>query len=362
MTMLVCLLLLGGSVIGLCHLLPLRPRFGGPFWAAVLILVGFLLVQTGLSFAIAELRLMPKGPFHDLLRQMTDYDGKRPVVLLIGSSFTEAGIDSDALAEVLGGSARVAVVQRLAVGGAPHIERLHYLKEYLAHAKQKPELVLFEIAGGYDSGPLYQVHQMRFSDRMVAAMDAEGAWWAYRWIVGEDHLTLLQRLTLGTEVLGELALHVSHIGFFWNSASADEPTVSDSAGSPPPARLSDRDTAELLYHAAAGRNLKPDWQPEVPSRWMRAFLAEEMGILRGYGVNRFGFYSVPSMQGVDVAYARRFCTAMREFACIVAEEPELLDALRHGVDWYNFDHLQGVGREVFTRWLGDHLLEMGLWP
>ena len=57
----------------------------------------------------------------------------------------------------------------------PHLERLHYLREYLARARRKPQLVLFEIAGGYDSGPLYQVHQMRFTDRMVAAMDGSSA-------------------------------------------------------------------------------------------------------------------------------------------------------------------------------------------
>jgi hypothetical protein len=102
---------------------------------------------------IARLGLVPKGPFRDLLHELTDYDGDRQVVLLIESSFTERGIDPDALADALGNSGRVAAVQRLAVGGAPHLERLYYLKEYLAHAKQKPKLVLFEIAGGYDSGP-----------------------------------------------------------------------------------------------------------------------------------------------------------------------------------------------------------------
>jgi hypothetical protein len=159
------------------------------------------------------LGLVPKGPFHDLLHQLTGYDGERPVILLIGSSFSEKGIDPDVLAEALGSSGRAAAVQRLAVGGAPHLERLHYLKEYLARAKRKPQLVLFEIAGGYDSGPLYQVHQMRFSDRMVAMMDGSSAWWALRWLVSAGGLSLSQRFTLGSEILGQLALHVSHIGF-----------------------------------------------------------------------------------------------------------------------------------------------------
>ena len=210
-------LLLGAAIVGLYHLLP-RTRPGPPFRAALLVLSGFILAQGGLSAAIVALGLVPKGSFHDLLHQLTGYDGERPVILFIGSSFSEKGIDPDVLAEGLGSSGRAAAVQRLAVGGSPHLERLHYLKEYLARAKRKPQLVLFEIAGGYDSGPLYQVHQMRFSDRMVAMMDGSSAWWALRWLVSAGDLSLSERFMLGSEILGQLALHVSHIGFLWNSA------------------------------------------------------------------------------------------------------------------------------------------------
>jgi hypothetical protein len=361
MTTLACLLLLGAAMVGLCHLLP-RTRPGRPFGAALFVLGGFILAQGGLSAAIAGLGLVPKGPFHDLLHQLADYNGEQPVILLIGSSFSGAGIDPEGLAEALGSSGRVAAVQRLAVGGAPHLERLHYLKEYLARAKRKPQLVLFEIAGGYDSGPLYQVHQMRFSDRMLAMMDGSSAWWALRWLAGADGLSLSERLTVASEILGQLALHASHIGFFWNSALVGETAIYDTGGSPPPMRFSDDDTAELLEQAAAARDLKPEWPSDVPTRWMSAFLAEEIATLQRHSVERFAFYSVPSMQGVNVAYARRFCVAMSEFACIVGEDPELIAALRHGADWYDFDHLQGAGRAVFTRWLGDRLVEMGVWP
>ena len=361
MSTLACLLL-GAAMAGLYHLLP-RTRPGRPFRAPLLALGGFILAQGGLSAAIAGFGLVPKGPFHDLLQELTDYDGGRPVVLLIGSSFSEAGIDPDVLAEALGSSGRAAAVQRLAVGGAPHLERLHYLKEYLARAKRKPQLVLFEIAGGYDSGPLYQVHQMRFSDRMVAMMDGSSAWWALRWVAGANGLSLSQRFTLGSEILGQLALHVSHIGFLWSSASVRETVTNyESVGSPEPTRFSDDDTARLLEQAAAAWDLKPDWPPDVPTRWMSAFLAEEIAILQRQGVERFAFYSVPSMQGANVAYARRFCAAMAKFACIVGEDPNLLADLRHGADWYDFDHLKGAAQEVFTRWLGDRLVEMGVWP
>jgi hypothetical protein len=359
--MFACLLLLGAAMAGLHHLLPCS-RLGRPFRAALLVLGGFILAQGGLSAAIAGLGLVPKGPFHDLLHQLADYDGERPLVLLIGSSFSEKGVDPDALAQALGSSGRAPAVQRLAVGGAPHLERLHYLKEYLARAEREPQLVLFEIAGGYDSSPLYQVHQLRFSDRMVAMLDGSSAWWALRWLAGADRLGLAQRLTLASEIIGQLALHVSHIGFLWNSAPVREAATYDTGGSPPPTHLSDEDAGQLLEQAAAARDLKPDWPSDVPTRWMSAFLAEEIAVLQRHGVERFAFYSVPSMQGANVAYAHRFCAAITEFVCIIGEDPKLLAQLRYGADWYDFDHLQGAGREVFTRWLGDRLVEMGVWP
>ena len=123
MTMLACLLLLGTAMVALCHLLPLaRPR--RPFRAALLLVGGFALAQGGLSSVIAGLGLAPKGPFHDVLTQLTNYDGERPIILLIGSSFSEAGIHPDALADVLDSSGTAAMVQPITVGGAPHIERL----------------------------------------------------------------------------------------------------------------------------------------------------------------------------------------------------------------------------------------------
>jgi hypothetical protein len=119
---------------------------------------------------------------------LTEYDDDRPVVLLVGSSFTQQGIDPEVLAEILGESGRRITVLPLAIGGLSHLERLYYLKEYLAHAKRMPQLVLFEIAGGYDNGPLFQLQQMSFSDRMVAMMDGSSAWWAFRWLFSMDGL------------------------------------------------------------------------------------------------------------------------------------------------------------------------------
>jgi hypothetical protein len=76
------------------------------------------------------------GPLHDLLEYLTDYDGNKPVVLVVGSSFTQQGVDPDLLAETLGASGRSIAVLPFAIGGLSHLERLYYLREYLAHAKR----------------------------------------------------------------------------------------------------------------------------------------------------------------------------------------------------------------------------------
>jgi hypothetical protein len=198
---------------------------------------------------------------------------------------------------------------------------------------------------------------MRFTDRMVAAMDGSSAWWALRWVAGADGLSLSWRLTLASEILGQLALHVSHIGSFWNSAPIGEAAVYDPRGSSPPMRFSDDDTAELLEQAAAARDLKPDWPPDVPTPWMSAFLAEEIATLQHHGVDRLAFYSVPSMQGANVAYARRFCAAMSKFACIVGEDPELLAGCGTPPTG-TFDHLEADAGSAPL--LGDRLVEMGV--
>jgi hypothetical protein len=355
MAQIACFLALAGLITGFYHLLP-RSRPGRLLTASLLIIIGFVAAQGVLSGAIMALRLVPRGPVSDLVEYLTDYDGDRPVVLLVGSSFTQQGVDPDVLAETLGASGRSVTVLRLAIGGLSHLERLHYLKEYLANAKRFPRLVLFEIAGGYDNGPLFQLQQMRFSDRMVAMMDSSSAWWAFSWLFGEDVGGWIPRVTLAGDILSHLGLHLAHVGFLWNSMRAGYLSGYDPHALPQKLHhFPDAEVERLVQQAAMTQDLRPDWPQTVPTHWMRTFLDAEMSILRRHGVDRFGFYSIPSMQGANAAYARRFCAAMSGFICIVGEDPHLLAGLQRDTDWYDFDHLHGDGRRLFTRWLGARL-------
>ena len=98
MSTLACLLL-GAAMAGRYHLLP-RTRPGRPFRAPLLALGGFILAQGGLSAAIAGLGLLPKGPFHELLQQLTDYDGERavgPALVAVAGGQLDARTQVDAL-------------------------------------------------------------------------------------------------------------------------------------------------------------------------------------------------------------------------------------------------------------------------
>jgi len=226
-----------------------------------------------------------------------------------------------------------------------------------------PQLVLFEIAGGYDNGPLFQLQQMRFSDRMVAMMDGSSAWWAFRWLFTTDVAGLPTRIVLAGEILAHLSLHVGHVGFLWNSTRANHPGGYDPRALPPKVQhFTDDEVARFVEQAAQSRDLRADWSQTVPTNWMRAFLEAEMSTLNRRSVNRFAFYSVPSMQGANAAYARRFCAAMANFICIVGEDPQLLAGLQRDMDWYDFDHLHGEGRQLYTRWLGARLLAQDILP
>src|SRR5438046_6391552 len=49
-----------------------------------------------------------------------------------------------------------------------------------------------------------------------------------------------------SEILGQLALHVSHVGFLWNSAPLHDTATYDTDGSPPPRHFrSEEHTSEL---------------------------------------------------------------------------------------------------------------------
>ena len=133
---------------------------------------------------------------------------------------------------------------------------------------------------------------------MVAMMDGTSAWWAFRWLLSGDTPGATSRLVLGGDILAHLGLQLDHVGFLWNSTRINHAGNYDLHVLPPKEQhFTDDEVARLVTHAAQTQELRADWPQDVPTKWMSAFLEGEMLALQRRGVNRFAFYSVPTMQG-----------------------------------------------------------------
>ena len=73
-------------------------------------------------------------------------------------------------------------VLRLGTIGSPVTERLQWLTEYLARARQAPSAALFEVSGNYDNDPLEQLETHRYTDRLILTMDNAGAARSLAWL------------------------------------------------------------------------------------------------------------------------------------------------------------------------------------
>jgi len=332
--------------------------------AALLALAGFVAAEVGLSLALPRLGLVPNLQTMQMLKYLVDLETDRPILLLVGSSYSQYGIDEAALETALDAAGHPMMVVRLGFGGLSIPERLYYVRRYLAAARHKPAAVLFEVSAYYDLQPLKQLEQNPFSRREIAAMDTDNLRLSLDWLFGPEGASS-NRLTLTAALLGQFALRSLHVGALPGSVRQDALTGNDYRGAPP--KTAHYPDAEIAADLAAGQNgqvLSPavPVPAAIPTRWTRQAIAEELDLFRAAGISRFGFYAPPSRYADEPIYARQFCRAMTEFPCIPAEDPDLITSLGHDEDWLDLTHLQGPGRQLYTGWLAARLTASGVLP
>jgi hypothetical protein len=346
------------------QLLP-RSRRGrwGVASAAMLALGGFVGAEAALGALLPRLGLVPNLQAMEMLKYLANLQSDRPILLLVGSSYSQYGIDETGLETALDAAGHKMTVARLGFGGLSIPERLYYVRRYLAAAKQQPTVVQFEIAAYYDLQPLRLFERNLFTRREIAALDADNLRLSLDWVWGPDGEPS-NRLTLTAELLAHFALRALQAGFLPNSIWQAALPASRFSGTPPKtAHFADTAIAADLTEGQSDTAISPGpGVPVVPSPWTRHAIAEEIGLFRARGVIRFGFYAPPSRDASEPIYARQFCRAVTEYPCIPAEDPALLDALGHDEDWLDDTHLQGPGRERYTAWLAGRLAASGMLP
>ena len=338
------------------HALPRvrRTRGRNPF---VLLTAGFVLAQIGISAAIAGLHLQYNLAPSQMVKYLAELPTDRPVVLLVGSSLTQYGIDRDLLAARLAAAGHPVSVGRLGFGGLSLAERFHYVKEYLAAAGRPPSLVLFEISRYYDVDPLRQLQQNLYADQEVAGMDFETAWLNLEWVFASyNGQSFASRVDLARAVIGHFLLNAVHAGFVPHAIRQARVVPQAFDWEPPkPEALGDAYFARALTEVTD----PPEEVSEtpVPSPWVAHLLDREIDLFRDRGATAFGFFQPPTTYREEYAYGSRFCAAMRIYPCILAGDPKLLADLKHDADWYDRGHLIDEGRRLYTLWFADRLLE-----
>jgi hypothetical protein len=335
--------------------------------AGLLALAGFLGAEAGVAIGYTSLGLVPDLQIMPMMKYLAELRSDRPIVLLVGSSYSQYGIDEAGLETALDAAGHPVTVARLGYGGLSIPERLHYIRLYLARAQQKPAAVLFEVSAYYDLLPLKQLEQNLFSRREIAAMDADNLRLSLGWALGPEG-DPNRRTRLTAELLGHFALNALRVGSLPGSTRWATVPAKSYRGTPPKtAHFTDAAIAEDLAAGQSNETLSaelliPGVPVVLPTEWTRRAIAEEIGLFRAAGVTRFGFYAPPSRFADEPIYARQFCRIMTEYPCMPAEDPDLLAALGHDEDWLDTTHLQGPGRQLYTEWLARRLAANAVLP
>lgn len=356
----------GGALLAALQLLP-TPRRRARLAAGLGALAGFVAAEAGLSIALPALDLMPKLQATQMLKYLVELETDRPILLLVGSSYSQYGIDEAALQQALEAAGHKVTVARFGFGGLSIPERLHYLRRYLASARHPPAAVLFEISAYYELRPLKQLQQNPFSAREIAALDGDNLRLSLAWVFGPEGAGS-DRMTLAAELAGDYVLHTLQIGVLPNSVPSERLPASSFAGTP--RKTAHFSKEQIAADLADGQNgqvispllLDPDHPTPVPTPWALGAIDEELDLFRAARISLFGFYGLPSRYADEPIYARQFCRAMTRYPCIPAEDPALIAGLGGDEDWLDETHLQGPGRARYTQWLAERLAASGVLP
>lgn len=343
-------------ILALLRILP-QPRTYRLLPGMAMLLMGFVGGSAGVSMVISAADLVPQhlAPLK-LQKYLEEQRDGPPILLLVGSSLTQYGLDEKRLADDLAHDGHQVRVLRLGYGGMSSLERLYYLRR-LMDAGFHPQWVLFEITAYYDNDPLLQFRHNLYSGTMIQCMDLTTALLSLRWVASTDPQPLADRLSDAYHVLTHLLLHEVHVGFFQQAESWSKVRGDSASHIPPPSPLLTGSGIAQRIDAVQQAMVNPLPPAAAPSSWALTVYRNLQGTLRGSGVANTLFYAVPTLVPNEIRYDRAFCG---ERDCIYPDHPAIFAALNSVSDWLDYSHLYGPGRELTTDWLAAGIIKRGL--
>jgi hypothetical protein len=281
------------------------------------------------------------------VQQIASVQDSRPILLLIGSSLTQYGLDPAVLENVLASKGRNYRVIKFAWGGLSPLERLYYLKFILSYSEHSPAAVIFEVSQYYDLMPLLQFENNLLTNRMIEMMDWRTALFALRWVYYDSPSNLKGKVSLSWSIIRHCIDRYTLAG----QAQKLEPfkaVLPDKFEYMPP-KGADIAQAEIDRRVANGIKALNSSETTKVANWDRSIYPEMISELKKHGVSRFGFYALPTPQWPELLYVKSFCMQRPGAVCILPN-PELLRRLQAKSNWMDYSHLFGDGRQTTSVW------------
>ena len=281
-------------------------------------------------------------------------DPSKPQLLLIGSSYTALGVDSDLVARALHQQGYPLQVLDLAKPGNYMISQDYTLDYYLARAKKVPEFVFIEIGPEYYNdtgamGPSYIDTGTAIADHSLSAL-----LWRSRSIAAyggppaqqfNDYWNLMTHTLFHVFDFGLSGQLVSHARLAARAGFDPEETARN------PVKPS-----EIQTLTQPAQRLADDEQ-QLPAnvRFIIAFRKMQIAKLKARGVKVVGFYQTEMAPLEMRDYGKQVCYELKNVPCIIADDPALQRRLDNAAYWYDPVHLLHPGAEIYSSWFGQKL-------
>jgi hypothetical protein len=349
------------AMIVLALIMPGTKKVNGRSFLLVLGVVFFLFLILR-SFLPASF-IDPEGEAVVRVRSQVDHLLKHqgwqqhPVVILVGSSATQYGINGIEIEHLLLQAGLPVTVLQFSLSGANHFERLFmmrlFLKEIgLQHREELQKagvILLCEVFDAYDESPLYLFQKEAYTRRAITWFEptqAWGAWNAWRasgtfrdlslWVLWE-HL-LLNRFAVGSFSSLEPVNYNKKIEPFFPLTGIK--------------KTFDYHDAEKTFKKTETKALSP----QLYSGWKSYYqtLFQEMGGI----ITSLGFYALPTLEPQRRSYQNAFAAALPPHTTMIGPaSAEFMNSLLNEKNWFDGVHPQAQGATIMTRWLAEEILE-----
>ncbi len=280
-----------------------------------------------------------------------------PVIILVGSSATQYGVNGLALEQLLVQAGLPVTVLQFSLSGANHFERLFMVRLFLEEIgathreelKKAPTLLLCEVFDAYDESPLYLFKKEAYTQRAITWFEPTQAWAAWNaWRAsGRDkeisYWTLWEHFLLNRFAVG--------------SFSSFETPCYNKKTEPFFPLTGTKKTFQYNQVATTFREAEasPHFQELYPG-WKSYYetLFQEMGGT----VTSLGFYALPTLEPQRRAYQDAFAAALPAHTTMLGPASrEVMNSLLDEKNWFDGVHPQRQGAVLVTRWLAQEILE-----